>query len=214
MKHMPSENRPDPDSNYLSKYLLDFNKRELDKFLHPEKFPKVVLSISALGVVVFLFVAWMFPLKDALLNKKYEKSPVSADQEKEIQNLSLLGPQSAKTGDKIRLIVAVRSDKKSGVRLKGTIQYPENIVKLESVKSLLGDNKMIKADGGFIKFDQEFSPPLQTSGANQELILIVFETLQQGRANFTFDDMNTYFSDAEYQIIPMQKNNYSLIITQ
>lgn len=214
MKHMNNAARPDPESNYLSQYLVDFNKRELDKFLHPDKFPKIALSVAALGVVAFLFVAWMFPLKDTLLNKQYQKTPVSADHAEEIQYISLLGPQSVKVGDKIRLILAIRSDKKAGLNLKGVIQYPEKFVKLESLKPLLGDNKMSKVSTGYIKFDQEFDPLLQTKGANQELILMVFEALQPGRANFTFDDKDTYFNDNEYQIIPLQKNNYSLVITQ
>ncbi len=211
---MANQSRPDPESNYLSQYLVDFNKRELDKFLHPEKFPKIALSVAALGVVAFLFVAWMFPLKDTLLNKQYQKTPVSADHIEEIQNISLLGPQTAKVGDKIRLILAIRSDKKAGLSLKGVIQYPEKFVKLESLKPLLGENKMSKVATGYIKFDQEFDPLLQTKGANQELILMVFEALQPGRANFTFDEVNTYFNDNEYQIIPLQKKNYSLVITQ
>lgn len=210
-------NKPDPDSEYLSKYIVDFNKRELDKFFHPEKFPKVVLSVSALGIIGFFFVAWLFPIQDRFFSKQYEKPPVSADQEREVQYISLSGPQSVKVGQEFKTIVSVRSDKKSGTYLGVNISFPHEYLTLMSARSLesvKGMDKEFKIKNGSMVFAYEFPKGLQTHGTYQELIILNFKAKKTGRANFVFDEIDTTLKDGQGQILPLWKNNYSVLILE
>lgn len=210
-----TKTRPDPDSEYLSKYLLDFNKRELDKFFHPEKFPKVLLSVAALGVVAFFFVAWMFPLKDQLLDRQFQKDPASASQEMEVQNLNILGPQSIKKGEDLTVLVTARSDLKSGSNLRLNLNYPSDYLMLLSAKPLdvmQSDSRLVNNASGEITLEYEFPKSFQTTGTQQEILALTFKPKIPGRVNITFGDSTNLF-DQDKKIIELWKNNYSLLIT-
>ncbi len=207
---------PNPDSDYLSKYLVDFNKRELDKFFHPEKYPKVVLSVAALGVVAFFFVAWMFPLKDQLFNSQFKKESSFASNEKESQNLTLAGPQSAKVGDEITILLTGRSEIQPLSHLNLEIMYSSEMLTLSSVKPLAFINnqaQVIENKPGKLHIKIDFQNPMQTQGAQQELLAATFKLKKAGRASVTIDDASTMTNQAG-QPVTIWKNNYTLVITQ
>lgn len=208
-----AKTRPNPESDYLSKYLVDFNKRELDKFFHPEKFPKIVLSAAFLGIVVFLSIAWIFPLKNQLLDTQYQKEPASASQQKEQQNLTISGPLSAKTGEMIKLIVSLRSDLKEVNQLNLEISYPSADVTFISAKPLsvgLAETEVINSKSENLKLNYKFAEGLKTNGINQEILVVVFQLNKTGRFNFFFTDQTTIF-DLSQSPIEMTKNNFSIL---
>lgn len=208
-------NKPNPDSDYLSKYLVDFNKRELDKFFHPEKYPKVVLSVAALGVIAFFFVAWMFPLKDQLFNSQFQKESSFASDEKETENLTISGPQSAKKGDDITLLITARTDQKLIKTLQLDISYPSEHLILLSGKPLGAMNNQAELGAyaqNLVGFKLQFSPPLHTNGAQQELVALTFKAKMSGQVDITFAESTSLY-DVNNMPLNIWKNNYSLVIT-
>jgi hypothetical protein len=211
-----TKTRPDPDSEYVSKYLLDFNKRELDKFFHPEKFPKTVLSVAALGIVVFFFVAWMFPLKSQLLNSTFQKDPASASDEKEIQNLTISGPQTAKKGDQFSVLVTIKSDLKPVKEMQIDIDYPSDSLILLSAKPLSvpkGESSLTRSENNLVGIDYKFSQFFQTSGTPQEILVLTFVSKKAGRVNLTTNN-SSWIKDFSGQNISIWKNNYTLLISE
>jgi hypothetical protein len=211
-----TKTRPDPDTEYVSKYLLDFNKRELDKFFHPEKYPKAVLSVAVLSVVVFFFIAWMFPLKDQLLNSAFQKNPASASNDRESENISISGPLAVKKGDQFTLLVTVRSDSKQIRQLMLDLNYPTEMLTLLAAKPLgvhQGEASLKKTDRTMIGIDFTFSPVLQSAGTQQELLALTFQSEKTGRAYVTFSD-STKIIDLAGQDIGLWQNNYSVIISE
>jgi hypothetical protein len=210
------KSQPNPDSDYVSKYLLDFNKRELDKFFHPEKYPKVFLSVAALGVIAFFFVAWMFPLKDQLFNSQFQKQSSYASNEKESQNLTLAGPQSAKVGDEIIVLLTARAEINQISHLNLDLTYSADTLTLVMVKPLSFMNNQSQVNRnvpGKLGIKIDFPSPMQTQGAQQELLAASFKLKKAGRAAITIDDTSN-ISDQSGQSVTIWKNNYSLLITQ
>ncbi len=211
-----TKTRPDPDSEYVSKYLLDFNKRELDKFFHPEKYPKAVLSLAALSVVVFFFIAWMFPLKNQLLNSTFQKDPASASNDKETENISISGPLSVKKGDQFTLLVTIRSDSRQIKQLMLELNYPTDMLTLLAAKPLgihQGEAALKKTDRTMIGIDFAFSPAFQSAGTQQELLALTFQAEKSGRSDVVFSDA-TKVLDLTGQNIILWQNNYSVIISE
>ena len=210
---MPN-NRPDPESSYLSKYLVDFNKRELDKFFHPQKNAKVMLSVAALGIIAFFFIATISPLKNSFFNKQYEKSPASAAIPEIAPQVALHGPQTVKKGERFTVILSVRSDSKVITNITGDISYPKQKMILmiaEPDNNQFLTEQATDQQNGMSNFKAQFPTNWKTNGADQNLIKLNFKALDAGEAAVTLDKVYLKNDQEEYSVTP---SNYSVLITE
>jgi hypothetical protein len=94
--------------------------------------------------------------------------------------------------------------------------YSSEMLTLSSVKPLAFINnqaQVIENKPGKLHIKIDFQNPMQTQGAQQELLAATFKLKKAGRASVTIDDASTMTNQAG-QPVTIWKNNYTLVITQ
>lgn len=195
-------NPDDPSKDYLSKYIVDLNKRDLNKFFKP------AVSISALAVILFLMVATFSPLKDNLFNALYPKQQSQA--EVKHTSLSFIAPSLdpvLKKDSKISVIITPADLNIKDVKVK--IIFPKDKVRLLGLNhegSFI--SKWIKSEfdniDGTILLEGETSPSLVSN--SKLLVNIVFNPIKIGDAQFIFDESSQVLNNNGENILTTKES--------
>lgn len=212
---MNKNSNPDPEENYLSKWLLSFNQKELDKFFHPEKFPKMALSAAALCLIIFLFIATTLPLKDKLMNSFYPK-PDSNAQVPSQATIILDSARQVQLGSEIKVYLKLKTNQAVTLKsLQLDLSYPTYFLTAQRIEiknnQLSWPQKEIHQSTGQVSL-LSLSPESGFKPSSEEVLaVVIFKAIKSGEANIIFAD-SSILMNTSGEAIPTTKHGITISI--
>jgi len=192
----------DPSKDYLSKYIVDLNKRDLNKFFKP------AVSISALAIILFLTVATFSPLREGFFSQLYPKQKSQAEVKQ--TSLSFIAPSldpKLKEDSKISVIITPADLNIKEVKVK--IIFPKDKIRIFGLNhegSFISKWTKSEFDNtdGTISLEGETSPTLVSS--SKLLAAIVFTPIKAGETIFIFDDSSQVLNNNGENILTTKES--------
>lgn len=109
-----------------------------------DKKTRIIIIISALGILVFIILAVTLPFKDQLLSRLYPKTPSQAAGTQPITgpetSFTLVAPASVAPGQEIRVSIWARSDIDAANLFVSKLKFPADLLAVTSITTNSASN--------------------------------------------------------------------------